>query len=371
MLILALCLCHRLAWAEDFETDPLPADEPAGLELYPFSFSRVDGVLRDFNRPKKQTLALEFGPKLLELRASYWERRQDLSLPPESANDADASNWRKYFDLLARSSQFDGKLVGESEVAYSASGLSPLSEDQPLMTRLGVNGKWGKAGYGIAYRSFGRGFLPLNGTIVEHDRDESQFWGEYDFGLFRLRGAGGETRERDSYTQLLTLTRTAATSFHINKPTWGVLLSSSYSTIDRTQPSAAKSLAVANGLTLVYRPVHLLTLEPNVNFKHEWEPGAGLKTDTPSAGFAWAYTPMREMQLVGRASFSKSLSEDPLRDSSIVNTTAGLNWKLGKSSFGEQSLSLHVEYKNESRAALSDNQHANLTGMIQFKVAGF
>jgi hypothetical protein len=371
MLILALCLCHRLAWAEDFETDPLPTDEPAGLDLYPFSFSRVDGVLRDFNRPSKQTLALEFGPKLLELRASYWERRQDVSLSLDGANDTDASNWGKYLDLLARSSQFDGKLVGESEVAYSASGFSPLSEDQPLMTRLGVNGKWGKAGYGVAYRSFGRGFLPLNGMRVEHDRDESQFWGEYDFGLFRLRGAGGETQERDSFTQQLTLTRTAATSFHINKPMWSVLLSSSYSTIDRTHPSVAKSLAFANGLALVYRPVHLLTLEPNVNFKHEWEPGAGLKTDTPSAGFALAYTPMREMQLVGRASFSKSVSEDPVRDSSIVNTTAGLNWKLGKSSFGEQSLSLQLEYKNESRAALADNQHANLTGMVQFKIAGF
>jgi hypothetical protein len=262
-------------------------------------------------------------------------------------------------------------LVGESEIAYSALGFSPLAEEQPLMTRLGVNGKWGKAGYGLSYRTFGQGFVSLAGARVEHDRDESQLWSEYDFGLFRLRGAAGETLEKDSFTQQLTLTRTATTSFQVNKPSWSVMLSSSYSAIGRSQPSNAKSFAFANGLVLIYRPVRLLTLEPNVNFKHEWEPGAGQKTDTPTAGFALAYTLPREFQLVGRASFSKNLSEDPLREASIVNTTAGLNWKLGKSFLGEQSVSLQVEYKNESRPTLPENLQTQLTGTVQFKVAGF
>lgn len=371
MLILAFFLCPLSAWAEEEPEIEAPTDVPASVDLYPFSFSRVDGVMRDFNRPSKTTFALQFGPKLLELRASYWEKRQDGSLSVGNSDDPNASKWGRYFDLFAVSSQFDGKLVGESEIAYSTLGFSPLAEQQPLMARLGVNGKWGKAGYGLSYRSFSQGFVPLAGARVEHDRDESQFWSEYDFGLFRLRGAAGETFEKDSFTQQLTLTRTAATSFQVNKPSWRVLLSSSYSSIGRTQPVSAKSLAVANGLALIYRPVHLLTFEPNVNFKHEWEPGAGLKTDTPSAGFALAYTPLREFQLVGRASFSKNVSEDPLRDASIVSTTAGLNWKLGKSFFGEQSLSLQVEYKNESRPTLPENQQTHLTGTVQFKIAGF
>jgi hypothetical protein len=371
MLILALCLCPLSAWAEEEPEIEAPTDAPASVDLYPFSFSRVDGVMRDFNRPSKQTFALQFGPKLLELRANYWEKRQDGTLPVGSDGDPNASRWGRYFDLFAKSSQFDGKLVGESEIAYSALGFSPLAEQQPLMARLGVNGKWGKAGYGLSYRSFGQGFVPLAGARVEHDRDESQLWGEYDFGLFRLRGAAGETLEKDSFTQQLTLTRTAATSFHVNKPTWSMRLSSSYSSIDGSQPLNAKSFAFANGLALIYRPVHLLTLEPNVNFRHEWEPGAGPKTDTPSAGFALAYTPLREFQLVGRASFSKNVSEDPLRDASIVNTTAGLNWKLGKSFFGEQSVSLQVEYKNESRPTLPENLQTQLTGTVQFKIAGF
>jgi hypothetical protein len=246
-----------------------------------------------------------------------------------------------------------------------------MVDEQPLMTRLGINGKWGKVGYGVSYRSFGRGFVPLAAAKVEHDREENQIWAEYDFGLFRMRGSAGDTWEQETPTGQVTLTRTAATSFHVNKPTWSVLLSSSYSEIDRHQTVNAKSLAYANGLIFVYRPVPLLTLEPNLAFKHEWEPMAGAKIDTPSAGFTFTYKPWRELQLVGRTSYIKNSSEDPLRDGALVNTAAALSWKLGKSFLGEQSVSLQVEYRNESRATVPDIQQNNVTGTIQFKMANF
>ena len=54
-----------------------------------------------------------------------------------------------------------------------------------------------------------------------------------------------------------------------------------------------------------------------------------------------------------------------------MNTAAALDWKLGKSFLGEQSVSLQVEYRNESRAALPDNQQNNVSGTVQFKVANF
>jgi len=34
-------------------------------------------------------------------------------------------------------------------------------------------------------------------------------------------------------------------------------------------------------------------------------------------------------------------------------------------------VSLQLEYKNESRLSLPESQQANLTGTIQFKIAGF
>jgi hypothetical protein len=115
----------------------------------------------------------------------------------------------------------------------------------------------------------------------------------------------------------------------------------------------------------------MLTLEPNVSFKQEWAPITRLKTDTPSAGFGLAYTPSRQLQVIGRAAYARDLSEDPLKAGSIMNAATGLNWKLGKSFLGEQSLSVQVEYKCESRLLLPEHQQNNLTGMIQFKILGF
>jgi hypothetical protein len=65
------------------------------------------------------------------------------------------------------------------------------------------------------------------------------------------------------------------------------------------------------------------------------------------------------------------MSDDPLKHGSVVHGTAGLNWKLGKSSFGEHSVSLQLEYSNESRPVLPDNQQSNLTGSVQFQIARF
>ena len=360
-----------MAFAQAYGSEFAPTDTPGTVDLFPSSFAHIDGTLRDFNQPSKKTLALELGPKLVELRATYWEKRQEESLPVGSLIDPGATKWGRYFDLFATSSRFDGRLVGESELAYSALGFSSLTEQQPIMSRLGVNGRWGKAGYGASYRSFGQGFVSLAGAKVEHDRDESQLWGEYDFGLFRFRGAAGETWETNSATNDLMLTRTAATSFHLAKPNWSALFSSSYSWIVHGEESSHKTSALANGFAVVYRPATVFTIEPNVNFRQEWDRDTRFKTDTPSAGLALAYTPFRDLQVIGRASYARDLSDDPLKNASNVNTTAALNWKLGKSFFGEQSVSMQLEYKNESRPILPDNQPASLTGTVYFKIAGF
>jgi len=371
ILMLVLCLCHGMAFAQTYDAEVTPTDIPGTIHLFPSPFAGIDDMRRDFNLPSKKTFALELGPKLVELRATYWERRQEGSLPAGGLSDPSATKWGPYLDLFATSSRFDGRLVGESEFAYSALGFSSLTEQPPIMSRLGVSGRWDKTGYGVSYRSFGRGFVSLAGVKAEHDRDESQLWGEYDFGLFRLRGAAGETWERNSATNDLTLTRTAATSFHLAKPNWSAMFSSSYSWIGHDEESSDKTFALANGLALVYRLATRLTIEPNLNFRQEWDPAMRFKTDTPSAGVALAYTPFGDLQMIGRASYARDLSDNPLKNASIVNTTAALNWKLGKSFFGEHSVSMQLEYKNESRPTLPDNQQTNLTGTVQFKIAGF
>lgn len=370
MLIFVLCF-QVPAWAWETETSAPWFDAALdGINLPPQSFDRITGVLRDSERPVKQSLALSLAPKLLELQANYWDRRR-AATASGGAEQSGSILQGSYVDMLARSSPWEGKLVGESEVAYSALALSPAGPETPLMTRFGLGGNWDKAGYGFTYRSFGRGFVPLAGARVEHERDESQLWGEYNFDLFRLRGSAGEICETDSVSRQLTLTRTATASFQVNQPAWSLFLSSNYAATERSQPAGGRSFTLANRLAFVYRPAPLLTFEPAVQLSREWEPATGVKSDTPSAGFTLAYAPMREVQLLARASIRRSLGEDLRGDASSIDSAAGLSWKLDKSLFGDGSLSLHLEYKNDSGTALSNDHPANLTGMIQFRLAGF
>ena len=373
LIVLVLCLCRTSALAQAEVSVTLPSEIPEAAQLFPNSYAGINGAQRDSaSSSSKRVFALELGPKLLELKASYFERPLELAtIFGDTGDPMKFSGWGKHADLLAVSSQFNGKLVGEAEAAYSTLGSPALNHQLPRMTRLGVHGRWGKAGYGLSYRSYGPGYVSPSGAKIEHARDENHAWAEYDLSLFQIRSAVGEMWEENSETHQLTLTRTTATSFYLNKPSWNAALSSSYSTAANNEHLDQKTLAFTNGLSLAYRFTPFFTVVPNVSFKQEWAPITRLKTETCAAGFGLAYTPSRELQLIGRASYARDLSEDPLRSGSIMNAATGLNWQLGKSFLGQQSVSLQLEYRNESRITMPDNQQANLTGTVQFKIFGF
>lgn len=370
-LILVLCLCQRLAFAQADPSASFETEIPGAFNLFPTPLAGIDGAQADFNQPSKKTFAWEVGPKLIELRGSYWERRQEGQAQLDGSRSPGETRWGRYFDLLASTSHFSGKLVGEAEAAYSTLGFSTMEDQEPVMTRLGVHGRWGKTAYGVSYRSSGRGFVSPSGATIEHARDESQVWVEYDFGLFRMRGAAGEMWEKNAVTKDLTLTRTAGTSLLMNKPNWTATLSTAYSVIGQGENALENGIALTNGISLAYRPSPLLTLEPNFSFKQEWAPMTRLQTDMPSASFALSYRQSRELQIIGRTTYTRELSEDPLRNGSVVNAAAGFNWNLGKFFLGEQSLSFQLEYKNELRASLPRDLQSNLTGTVQFKIMGF
>jgi hypothetical protein len=372
VLVLALVLCHGLARAETDIPDSAPTDVPGVLEIAPHSFARIDGVLANFHRRDKRSFAFEVGPKLIELKAFYLEKfRQDDPVAELRQAPPHSTRWGNYFDLSAVSSQLGGKLVGESELAYSTLGFAALPQDQPIMTRLGLRGNWGKAGYGLAYRSFGGGFVSTTGARVEHARDEKQLWAEYDFGLFRLRGVTGETWERNSLVDMVTSTKTAGTSLQLNKTQWSALLSSTYSIIGQEESASGKTAGLSNDLVLVLRPAGFLTIEPKLGFKKEWNAVNGVETLTPSAALGWSCVPWRDFRLVGQASFAKGVSEDPFQNAATLHTAASLNWHIGRSFLGEQSLAVQLDYRSELRRELPESSQANVIGMIRWKIAGF
>ena len=368
ILILALLVFQRTtaAQTEPPELAPPPVDDAAILTS---SYSEMDEFYKGFVQPKMQTFSLNLIPKWLDLKAFYLEKQHATAPLTYSGAESDStsSNWGRYVDVLATSSHFDGKLVGEGEFAYGALGLPTAPDDRLTMTRLAARGNWDKLGYGYSYRSFGSGFISTNGVKIDRPRDENEIWSEYDLQLFRLKTALSEWREKAS--DQLAPTRTAGTSLSWSRSTWSASLSSSYSWTGNRE--LFQSFAFSNGISLAYRPASFLTIQPSLGFREDRD-GSGLRTDTPTAGLSVIGSPYSNIQLVGRASYANGVGEDPLKISSTLNAAAGVNWKLGQSFLGDQSLSFQFEYKNDVRShVLVQSSPANLAGTLQFKVAGF
>ena len=370
-LVIALGVSHGVAFAHIDGHDLGPTDVPGMVDLQPNSLARMNGVLKNFHHPAKRTFTLLLGPKLIELKAFYLEKRRHDAVSAESLGSHPLTELGSYFDLFARSSQFGGKLVGESELAYSTLGWSSYPDEQPVMTRLGLNGNWDKAGYGMSFRSFGSGFVSTAGAKVDHARNETQLWAEYDFGLFRMRGGTGETREINALSNLLTLTRSAGTSLQFSKADWSASLTSTYSIVDQEDAVSRKLAGLNNDLIFVFRPAAFLTIEPKLRFRKEWGELAGSETDTPSAALSLSCTPAQSFRLVGQASYARGVGDDPLKNATTIHTAASLNWHIGRSFLGEQSLAVQLDYRSESRLHVPESSQSNMTGMIQLKIAGF
>ena len=339
--------------------------------LFPYTDGDTNRLRSGLTQPAKSTFALELGPKLVELQATYSEQHGTDGTASATATDKGKAQSGRYFDLLASSSRFDGKLVGESEFTYSGLPGAALTSQLPTMSRLTVRGTWGAANYGASYRNFGSGFIATNGIKFDNDRDLRETWAEYDFKLFRFKSTLGESWERISNSGQFTLTRSAATSLNLNRGSWNAQLLSSYSIVDQDQIGADKSTALSHGLSIAYKPASFLTIEPGFMLKEEWSRFSGGKTETPSGGLALVTKPSRDLSLTGRASYARGFSDDPLKDSALVNAGASLDWKLGKTLLGEQALSLQFQYNRQSGAGLIAAQPANFNGLIQWKLVGF
>jgi hypothetical protein len=230
-LFLFLCSCTT-ATPELVQISTEPA-VPSHIPPLPDSigYAQTDAMPKPVV-PAGRTLVVSFGRKLLELKASYLEKRD---VPSEPSGILQDSNSRRYFNLLATSSFAGSGLTGEGELSYSP--LNPVAgqcacNDWPKMLRLGLKNRWGGLAYGADYKSTDRGFVPLTGVAADQTRDEGQLWGEHSMGPFNLRGSIGESWEKLLDVSSLRVTKNATASLNLNRSQWGATFASRYEWIE-------------------------------------------------------------------------------------------------------------------------------------------
>jgi hypothetical protein len=337
----------------------------------PIAFSQTDATPKTVV-PAGKTLVLSFGPKLLELKASYLEKRDASSEPNGTLQDG---NSRRYINLLATSSFAGSGLTGEGELSYSP--LDSVAgqcacKDWPRMLRLGLKNRWGGLSYGADYKSIDRGFVSIAGTAADQARDEGQLWGEHSLGPFNLRGSIGESWDKLLDVDSLRVTKNATASLNFNRSQWGAKFASSYEWIDAGAAPNQETTAFTNALTGSYRPFDFLTVNPNFSIREERNAYTGTRTETPRTELIFAYTPVRDgFRLTGTTSFARSFGADGLNNIKTFGTTAAVDWRIGKFLGKDDYLSLNLNYNQQVDFISPGNSHNDLSGMLQLRITGF
>ena len=351
--------------------------EPVALSrdlvaVNPMNFSQIDADIRKPVVPVGKTLVVDFGQKLLELKASYLEKRD---APTELNGILQDGNSRRYFNLLATSSFAGSGLTGEGELSLSP--LNPVAgqcacKDWPRMLRLGLKNRWGGLSYGADYRSIDRGFVPLTGIAADQSRDEGQLWGEHSLGPFNLRGSIGESWEKLLDVSSLRVTKNATASLNFNRSQWGARFASSYEWIDVGAVPNQETTAFTNALTGSYRPFDFLAVNPNFSIREERNAYTGARTETPRTELIFAYTPVRDgFRLTGTTSLARSFGADGLNNIKTFGTSAAVDWKIGKFLGKDDFVSFNLNYNQQVDLVSPANSHNDFSGMILLKITGF
>jgi hypothetical protein len=303
------------------------------------------------------------GAELVELRASYLDRREEAASwngpvsPPQR---------RRHFSLLATSSPFSGRLVGEAEVAYGSLGAPEGCgcEAPPKMLRLAVKGSAGGFGYGVDFRSIDEGFAPAAGARFAAAREQALLWGERSFGAVRLRGSIEEVREKAAGASGERPVVNAGVSLSWNGRPWGAALASSYS-----EREGEETRVLANALSASYQPSPALRLGSQLGLENEWAERAGSVRQVPSLRFTFGYSPLPDLRLAGDSSLRWIFGAAQPRALPSQSAGAGLEWRIGSSPAAETTLSFRLEYSLAPDPAAAARSPSRFSGMLRLNVA--
>ena len=329
--------------------------------------------IQDRAKPIENSFSLNFGPQLLNVRASYLEKAESA---PATTVDSPQPSLRRYLKLLGSTSFGGSNLTGESELTYGSGKTVPGDcdcLDWPRMMRLGIKSRWQGLRYGVDFKSVEKGFVAISGAQSAEDRDEGQLWGEYNLGPFNLRGSIAESWEELVDANGRRVTRAATTAVQLNRSVWSGTLSSSYGLVEQGPDLNQETTVFSSRLAGLYRPFSVLSLGPIIGIKHEWDTVTGYRTETPMTEFAIVYTPIQDkFRLMGGTSFTRTFNRyAALTDVTIIATRAIMDWKIGKFLGRDDTVSFNLNYNRQRDLISSGNSYNDLSGILQLRITGF
>ncbi len=369
--LIALCIFTSTPWAEGSQVH-LGSHKsliPHGVNLFP-PISGNDGLRNPQGLPIKASLSFNLGESAFSVKTTYVEKKQKLT------GLSGARDQRNFMNFAVSSSHFGGSLTSEGELAYS--NFNPtteesLKEDRPRLFRFGLKGNWSRLRYGTEYRSVGKGFVNLKGSKTTVGRERAQVWASHSFGPIYLRTSlTGIWENIGNDPNRPRVMRTATTLLSYGRPTWNAALSSGFTLIKERFNLRRKTVVFSHSIRSSYRPAKTFTVAPRLSLKEIRNQWSGVRTYTPSASLSLNYRHPKDVlsfRCVG--SYSRSRSNDRLRNTRTLKATANLIWKMGDESPEDKSLSLKITVDRHFDFVYRNNYRNVFSAEMLFKVVSF
>lgn len=362
------------------------------------------------------------GDQLPALQGFSWRFKENLSMKTSSAAQPNSSarlrelfgkaDDEKSLDFLARSSLFQGALVGEGEFAHAPSASRSVEgrgDPNNRLFRISLTGVQGTFRYGFNNRTAGKAFLNTP------DQDMKEVWGEWSHGIVRLRNSLAksynnvdEDPRQLRLTQLLSKTSvtfappswpeiglsysrgssfsslepigvmpqrsisdSVDASLSYRRPTWNTRISSAfYSSIDLLRPSG-ETIGVAHTVSGSYRLTNSLTLNPTVSLRRDRQQWSGVRIETPSTSLAVTYRADESFNFMATGTYTQSQSSDGLVNTSTISATSVVSWIPGGSVQKGPSFSLATNYTTIRQGTNHALDTEDLTALLLMQLTYF
>ncbi|HJR76623.1 MAG TPA: hypothetical protein VJ805_06605 [Nitrospiraceae bacterium] len=317
--------------------------------------------------------------------------------------------------LVASSAWLKGQFFTEGEVANNStsewSAVSRIDRREDASTRMvrfALSGMTQQFRYGANYRSAGKAFFNTPDQTIR------ELWGETQWGITKFRGVVGEmwnnvdldpslSRTEQRYSRIgLALAKPSWPEFSVtyarnssidsivpigwlpqrtrsnsiegalayNGLNWNARLASSYIVVVDDLRASAETVALAQSISGLYRPINTLTIMPVLTYRTERQESSRVGTiQTPMASLSLQFKQSQRLLVSAIGGYTSSKSSDRTTNSESIVSRGMFAFHLDPIYGRTAMLSLEAAYTNSRYRSSPALDTEDISGLLRFLIA--
>jgi hypothetical protein len=150
---------------------------------------------------------------------------------------------------------------------------------------------------------------------------------------------------------------------------WNARLASSYIVLNDDLRAGAESIALAQTISGLYRPINTLTIMPVLSYRTERQQSSGIGIQTPMASLSLQYKQSQRLLVSAMGGYTSSQSSDRTTNSTSIVSRGLFAFHLDPIYGRTAMLSLEAAYTNSMNRSSPALDTEDISGLLRFLIA--